>query len=434
LFVNNYRKKKVKKTICKRCFCHINKTLERGGKEWMVEHQRLCSGNREVRIRLPHSSRAYVQFDKVHHQYRIPVVVYADFESSLLPLEHQEDDTAKRSKYQLHKPNSYCLMIKSTLSDDHLKKYDSSTIPKIYRGGEAARKFVDDLYIIAGKVEKMYKDVAYMTPMTDHEKHQHNLATTCYLCRSTFTLDNAKVRDHDHLTGAYRGAACNSCNLNYKIPFFIPVVLHNLSGYDSHFIIPELGRDDGEIDVLATTMEKFISFSKKIGKIKLRFVDSFRFMPSSLMKLTENLRIGDLIETKKIVPSSKMELVLRKGVFPYDYIDGLHRFDEKSLPTPDKFKSKFNDSEISMEDYQHALRVWNEMEMKTLGDYSDFYVKLDVTLLCDVMEEFRNTCFSAYGLDPLHSYTSPGLAWHAMLNENKMQTPTLNRYRHGFDG
>ncbi|WP_143442536.1 endonuclease domain-containing protein, partial [Klebsiella pneumoniae] len=99
-------------------------------------------------------------------------------------------------------------------------------------------------------------------------------ATVCFICENTFTLDNIKVRDHDHLTGEYRGPACNTCNINYKLPSFIPVVLHNLSGYDAHFIIPELGRDRGAIDVLATSSEKFISFSKKVGKIKLRFIDS----------------------------------------------------------------------------------------------------------------------------------------------------------------
>ena len=80
-----------------------------------------------------------------------------------------------------------------------------------------------------------------------------------------------------------------------------------------------------------------------------------------------------------------------------------------------------NDEEISPEDYQHAKQVWEELNMKTLGEYSDFYVKLDVTLLCDIMEEFRNTCFTAYGLDPLYNYTSPGLAWNAMLKETKCE-------------
>ena len=358
-------------------------------------------------------------------QYRIPVVVYADFESTLLPIEHQEEEIAKRRKYQLHTPNSYCLMIKSTLTEERLNEYDLTSIPKVYRGEEAARHFVDDLYKIAGKVEEIYKNKIPMSPMEEEEMKIHNEATSCYLCQELFTPENNKVRDHDHLTGAYRGAACNACNLNYKLPNFIPVVMHNLSGYDSHFIIPELGRDHGAIDVLATTMEKFISFSKKVGKIKLRFIDSFRFMPSSLMKLSENLHKNDLVETSKIVPTTKIDLVLRKGVFPYDYIDGLHRFDETSLPPIEEFKSKLNDLNIEPEEYQHACRVWDELDMKTLGNYSDFYVKLDVTLLCDVMEEFRNTCFSAYGLDPLHSYTSPGLAWQAMLKETKCKLQLL---------
>ena len=414
-----------KKTTCKRCFCYVNKPLLKGGKEWLLQHQRLCSGHDEVRAKLPHPSRAQVQFNQVIQQYRIPIVVYADFESTLLPLDCQEEYDTGRCKYQLHTPNSYCLIIKSTLSEKHLNKYELSSLPKIYRGEEAARYFVNDLYDIARKVEQMYINVLPMLPLTALQLDQLNSATSCYLCSTPFTPDIVKVRDHDHLTGAYRGAACNSCNINYKVPFFIPVVLHNLSGYDAHFIIPELGRDDGAIDVLATSMEKFISFSKKIGKIKLRFVDSFRFMPSSLMKLSENLKKENLTETSKIVHNSKIELVLRKGIYPYDYIDGLHRFDETSLPTPDKFKNKLNDSEISQEDYQHALRVWDELEMKTLGDYSDFYVKLDVTLLCDVMEEFRNTCFEAYGLDPLHSYTSPGLAWQAMLKETKCKLQLL---------
>lgn len=418
-------KRQQSKTTCKRCFCYVNKNLRRGGLEWLLEHQKLCNGNYEVRIKLPPSSRAHVKFDKVFHQYRIPVVVYADFESTLFPLEHQEEEVIRRNKYQLHTPNSYCLLIKSTLSEEHLQEYGLSSTPKIYRGVEAARYFVDELYDIAGKVEQLYRNVLPMKPMNEEQMRNHNSTTTCYLCSNIFTPNNVKVRDHDHLTGTYRGAACNGCNINYKLPYFVPVILHNLSGYDSHFIIPELGRDNGAIDVLATTMEKFISFSKKVGKIKLRFVDSFRFMPSSLMKLSENLRREDLIETSKTVPNEKMGLVLRKGVFPYDYIDGLHRFNETSLPPREQFYNKLNDTEITTEDYEHALKVWNELNMKTLGEYSDFYVKLDVTLLCDVMEEFRNTCFAAYGLDPLYSYTSAGLAWQAMLKETKCKLQLL---------
>lgn len=183
-------------------------------------------------------------------------------------------------------------------------------------------------------------------------------------------------------------------------------MLHNLSCYDAHFTIPELGRDNGKIDVLATTSEDFISFSKKIGRLQLRFIDSCRFIPSSLAALTKNLQHDRLIETKKLVDEENLNLVLRKGVFCYDYIDSLDKFDETSLPSKDKFHNKLLEVYISMEDYNHACTVWNKLKMKTIGDYRNIYV----SLLCDIMEEFRKTCMSAYGIDPLHCYTSPGLA------------------------
>lgn len=404
-------------SVCKRCFCYAVNKKRNGGNAWLREHQRLCGKKDVARICLPSHNRSRVQFSKVSHQYRIPIVVYADFESSLLPLDTTDADPAKRMKYQMHKPNSYCIMVKSVLTEDHLKRFGLTSTPHVYRGENAASKFMDHMYEIAFKVEQLYKCKVSMLPLTSNQLQQYSTASTCYLCKHLFSLENPKVRDHDHLTGFYRGAACNSCNLNYKVPRFVPVVLHNLSGYDAHFIVPELGRDDGSIDVLATTTERFISFSKKVGKIKLRFVDSFKFMSSSLLKLTENLQRKDLIETSKLVPADKMELVLRKGVFPYDYIDNLSKFTETCLPPADCFYNKLCEEDITREDYNHACRVWNELGMRTLGDYSDFYVKLDVTLLCDVMEEFRNTCINAYGLDPLHSYTSPGLAWQAMLKE-----------------
>lgn len=427
VYIKNFNKlvaKQVSKsehrvTVCKRCFC-FTRNLHRGnGNAWLRDHLRLCSQKEITRICLPSQKQSKVKFTKVCHQYRIPIVVYADFESSLLPLDISCADPTRRVKYQCHEPNSYCILIKSTLSERHLQQYGLTSTPHIYRGEKAAEKFLDKLYDIACRVESLYKGVVPMIPLTKYQIEVHEKAEKCYLCDGNFFVGNIKVRDHDHLTGVYRGPACNNCNINYKLPSFIPVILHNLSGYDSHFIIPQLGRDDGNIDVLATSLEKFISFSKKVGKIKLRFVDSLRFMPSSLLKLTENLQRQDLVETSKIVPSDKLDLVLRKGIFPYDYIDSLAKFNEKSLPPKECFYNKLNEEHIDLKDYEHACRVWHELNMKTLGDYSDFYVKLDVTLLCDVMEEFRNTCMQAYGLDPLHSYTSPGLAWQAMLKETR---------------
>ena len=95
-----------------------------------------------------------------------------------------------------------------------------------------------DIKIIANIPERKMKFNA-------EEKERFEKETKCWICNEEFNDD--KVRDHCHFTSRYRGAAHNSCNLNYKKPKFTPVVFHNLSGYDSHLFIKNLG---GNIDCI----------------------------------------------------------------------------------------------------------------------------------------------------------------------------------------
>ena len=124
-------------------------------------------------------------------------------------------------------------------------------------------------------------------------------AKECFICNKS--LGKVKVRDHCHITGEYRGAAHNSCNLNYKIPKFFPVFFHNLSGYDSHLFIKNLGVSKGKINCIPNNEEKYISFTKQIVvdsftskgnqvevKRDIRFLDSFKFMASGLDSLAAN--------------------------------------------------------------------------------------------------------------------------------------------------
>ena len=128
----------------------------------------------------------------------------------------------------------------------------------------------------------------------------------CYICKKEFdTIDNKnyKVRDHCHYTGKYRAAAHNICNLRYKVSKEIPVVFHNGSTYDYHFIVKELIKElEGNFDFLGENTEKYITFSVPLKKkienknleitYKIKFIDSFRFMPLSLSKLVGNLSKG----------------------------------------------------------------------------------------------------------------------------------------------
>ena len=106
-----------------------------------------------------------------------------------------------------------------------------------------------------------------MISLTDKENKSHKNRKCRYICRKIFTKDNKKVRDHCHVTGKYRGAAHNKCNMNCKIIKYIPVIFYNGSIYDNHFIIEECVNDfEGEFDCLGENTEKYINFSVEINK------------------------------------------------------------------------------------------------------------------------------------------------------------------------
>ena len=207
-------------------------------------------------------------------------------------------------------------------------------------------------------------------------------------------------------------------------------MFHNLSEYDAHLFIRELGAHTSEMGVIAKNKEDYISFSinvpveKYIDKngeekdkfYELRFIDSFKFMSSSLDSLTKNVVRG----RKKLFGFEdylelQYDLLTRKGVYPYEYINSWDRFEETQLLPISAFYSNLNMSSISKEDYQYAQRVWKEFQIHNLGDYHDLYLRTDVVLLANVYEAFRDTCLKHYKLDLAHFYTSPGLAWKACL-------------------
>ena len=212
------------------------------------------------------------------------------------------------------------------------------------------------------------------------------------------------VKDHCHITGRHRGGAHNNCNVKLRInpkTTPIPVVFHNLRGYDAHHLMQEMSQIDKEVKCIANNMEKYITFLVS----GLRFIDSLNFLQGSLDPLVS--------ATPK--EALKIASTIAKGIYPYEYMDSWERFSETSLPDKEKFYSKLNDENITDEEYAHGQTVWEVFECKTLGDYHDLYVKTDVALLADVFENFRNLCQEQYGLDPAHYYTSPGLSWDTLL-------------------
>ncbi len=272
--------------------------------------------------------------------------------------------------------------------------------------------------------------------MTEKDKKHHSDSKNCYACKAEFGsfIKNEeggkekviKCRDHCHMTGRYRGAACNKCNLRMRVPKFVPILFHNLEGYDAHLFVKSLGVDEGEIKCIPKTDERCISFSKnmpvdtyitKDGKekticLEIRFLDSLKFKLGSLDELSKMLgddKLKTLTSQMSGISEEKLSLLKWKGVFPYEFMTDFSKLSYPCLPTREEFYSKLNDSHCSDEDYEHAQKVWEAFDYKTMKDYMELYLKTDILLLADVMEDFRDLCNKeeVYGLDSLHYYTSP---------------------------
>ena len=377
-----------------------------------------------------------IEFDKFTKKLKVPFVVYADFESYMEPVNNDagaDDTQSYTKKYQKHTPSGFCYYI--VYRGGIYKK------PVVYTGGNVAEEFCKHLEMETRDIyDKYFKNVIPMK-ITKADLDEFCRASVCHICEKAIG-DDIKVKDHCHLTGKYRGAAHQDCNLKYKEPSFIPVVFHNLSGYDAHLFVKELGVSSGEINCIANTEEKYISFTKKIlvdtvseavseavGKpvkekereiyLNNRFIDSFKFMSCGLDSLVKNLTSNGTDDSRILHTKTRFQektpLCLRKGVYPYDYMNSPEKLSETQLPPKSAFYSKLNKKDITDEDYSHAQEVWKEFKMTTMKDYHDLYLELDVLLLADVFENFREVCLDNYKLDPAWYLTAPGLSWDAML-------------------
>lgn len=393
--------------ICYRCLHRfINDRL-------LQDHLNYCKNVHIQKIKMPVAGQNILEFNHIRYQHSVPFIIYADFESIVSPLKSSELDNTQSftEKIARHITCGYAYVV--------IGPNGESVKPvAVYRGENAAMHFMKS---IIEERETLALKLNEIKPMiiTPQEELNFRSVYTCELCQKP--LYNDRVRDHCHITGRYRGAVHNHCNLQYRMRKMIPVVFHNLKNYDAHMIMKTLGHfQEYECDVIAMNMEKYISFSlSKVEedaqvKVKLQFIDSFQFLPTSLSKLVSNLSAGDFHLLKSNFPAEKIDLLLRKGIYPYEYINSFSKFEERSLPPIHDFYSSLS-GDISEEDYMHSIKVWSSFQMKNLGEYHDLYVKSDTLQLADVFQNFRKLCTVNYGIDPAHLLTAPGLAWQASL-------------------
>ena len=433
--------------ICKKCFTHFRK------KYLFKKHSRYCSKNNIVAVKMPNKN-SILKFQNHFKKLPIPFTIYADFECFTMPIHSCQPNPIENKKknkesytqgYQKHEPSGYCLYLKA------LDGMEVNFKPLVYKkkteDEDISKCFIKHIIKITHQIYQKYYKKPKPYKLTPREEKYFQSATKCHICEQKLFKDKEtaqilKVRDHCHFTGEYRGAAHNQCNLNCKKPLILPVIFHNLQGYDSHLFIKQLANVSGDLSCIPSTEEKYISFSKKIvvdhyhsskmgkllpKKFEIRFIDSFKFLQTSLSNLVKNLQSTDFKNLNRATKSNS-SLLTRKGVYPYDYVTSIDKLKETKLQSKEDFYSKLYDEEISDEDYQHAINVWKTFNCQTLQDYHDLYLKTDVLLLADVFENFRKTCLKHYKLDPCHYFTAPGLAWDACLKETKEKLQLLKDY------
>ena len=408
-------KNKNQRHVCDGCLNSFN------SKETLEVHQEFCTDDGVKAVLPPPDST--VKFRKAQCGTIVPFVIYADFESILEKTEKHIGE--KTTQIQHHIPCSFCFLPVSRIEGVNFS-------PVFFRGGKEddvgkmfLEKLVEQVKWILNEIrEPMIKKNLKRILWGKGEKEAFMKTNICWFCQKK--IEDKKVADHCHLTGKFRGAAHEICNLKAKVPEFTPVFMHNLDGYDSHLFIKNMGNEFGEITAIPNNEEKYVSFSLKIiwgefedneGKKRnlkheIRFVDSLKFMNYPLADLVENLDKNDLHYLKRFFPEDA-DLLSRKGVFPYEFMDSFEKF-HFTFPEKDAFFSQLT-GEVSDEDFSHAKNVWRKFGMTDLGEYHDLYLKTDVFLLADVVENFRTVLLKNYLLDPAWFLTAPAFFWEAML-------------------
>ena len=289
-------------SFCLNCLNHFP------NEEKLKIHEEYCLKNQAIKIEMPEKG-SLVTFIHHNRSMKVPFVVYADFEAFTEEISTCEPNQkfSFTQKYQRHQPSGFCYKI---VSFD--ERYNQK--PVLFRAKsedeDICAIFVEMLEQDIKRIQEKFEFSKKMI-FTFKDKDDFEKAKICWICQKEFG-ESKKVRDHCHFTGKYRGAAHNKCNLQFKKPKFTPVIFHNLSGYDAHLFVKNLGKSEGDIKCIPNNEEKYISFSKDIIvgeyekdgkkheiKHEIRFLDSFKFMASSLEGLVGNLGLEKLIQTKK---------------------------------------------------------------------------------------------------------------------------------------
>ena len=320
--------------------------------------------------------------------------------------------------YQKHTPNSTGAKL---VCIDHI--FISPT--KVFTGNNCVNDFIEWVFTQQERINQIIDNrFNKKLKITTENKNNYRNSEICWICNQKIIKD--KVRDH--ITRKFRGAAHKECNSKLRIPRKLPIIFHNLEGYDGHIIFKELklnNFDNIDIQVIPKSSEKYMSI---IINKNIIFLDSLQFYKGSLDSLAGNLQDSNLKHLMSEFPPNKLEILRKKDAYPYEWLDSYEKFKYTVLPPKESFYSSIKDSKrdndnryISDDQYSHLKSVWNTFSFNTFKDFHNHCLKKDVLFLADVFENFISTSLKYYDLDPCHYFSAPGLSWDPMLKMTKVE-------------
>lgn len=405
----------------------------------LEKHEQLCSLSKPKLEAVPKKDSLYdvIKFKNFEKQHKLEYTAYLDFECCLPNLD-VFCDVCQRPKCKCDASFTDVLSKQIPIAFSFLILGPNKTIIHEYSyAGENAnvhlvRHLLDQEKLWIKNVLSIKKPLV----MSDENISDFEQQNECYLCSRKFSDVLVKVRDHSHFNGIYLGAACQSCNLRRRKMRKIPIFMHNGSRFDLHFIVKALGKFGEEItnlSVLPYNGENFRTLSFN----SFEFIDSLAFLQSSLSQLANDLQNSNhdykilkqtsLVKTDGRFDKEKFEMILGKSFFPYEFCKSLKQmYSVKKLPKRKEFYSQLSEKSISAVDHKFAKKVWKKFECRHLVDYTLIYCKIDVLILSELFEAFRDEMMNFSGLDPSHYISLPAYSYDSMLKTTKsiIELPT----------